>query len=206
MAVLRWIFVLVALALAVIARADVPSPGQSTVDPCLVLCPAGDLGFHVTVRGTIGNPYPFAYVVLAIGACPGFALCALTGNEPYSYQSDAEYQYVGMFADAQGQVTLPVRAGGGCPPGTVRVYADGVLLETRAVASPDQNGDSVVQAQDVSLLQSKLGSADPTGDLDCNGTVDGADLALLQSHAGHACAAPTGTAPGTWGRIKTLYR
>jgi hypothetical protein len=79
-------------------------------------------------------------------------------------------------------------------------------LATRALASPDQNGDGLVEAQDVGLLQAKAGSQDPTGDLDCDGSITPADVTLLQAHAGHACSLPTRTEPGTWGRIKTIYR
>ncbi|HKQ56750.1 MAG TPA: hypothetical protein VJY35_02675 [Candidatus Eisenbacteria bacterium] len=200
------LLLIAALALTPAAHADIPNPNQSTVDPCLVLCPAGDLTFHVVVRGFTGNPFAGSSVQIEYSACPGFHLCALTGGEPYTHLSLSGLEMVGVISDVQGMASFPVKAGGGCSSGAVKVYADGVLLANRALASPDQNGDGVVSAQDVTLLQAKLGTADPTGDLDCSGAVDGADLALLQAHAGHACAQPTEVRPGTWGRIKTLYR
>ena len=194
------------LAMATSAPADIPSPSQSVVDPCVVLCPAGDVTLHVLVRGQANQPFPNATVDLEYAGCPGFALCALTGGEPYTHLSGTGFELVRVMSNAQGEAVFPVRAGGACPWGSVRVFADGIVLALRALASPDQNGDGIVGAADVAVLQTKLGTTDPSGDLNCDGTVDGADLAVLNAHTGHACALPTRIESGTWGRIKTLYR
>ena len=197
---------LAALALPTTARADLPSPGQSSVDPCVVLCPAGDLILHVVVRNAVGNVKPGAQVDLDFSACPGFQLCAPNGSEPYTHLSGPGVEVLRMTSDAQGAAAFPVRAGGSCPAGSIIVRANGVPLAIRALASPDQNGDGIVGAQDIALLQSRLGTTDPTGDLDCDAVVSNADLAILQSHLGHACSLRTPSRPGTWGRIKMLYR
>src|SRR4030095_7774745 len=51
-------FLILVLARPTIAGMPVPSPTQSSVDPCLVICPSGDFTFHVTVRDQIGAPIP----------------------------------------------------------------------------------------------------------------------------------------------------
>ena len=202
---LRWIL-LPALLCAAPALGDVPSPNTSTVDPCLVLCPAGDLVFKVVVRFTNGLPYPGAWVDLEHSSCPDFRLGPPREGDPYQLLSGAGFALVRVTSDAQGVALFPVRAGGSCAAGGVRVYADGVLLATRALASPDQDGDGLVGASDAALLQAKTGGTDPTGDLDCSASVTAADAALLDAHFGHGWNLPTAARTGTWGRLKTLYR
>ena len=199
-------FVALGLAFATPVAADIPSPSQSVVDPCVVLCPAGDFTLHVLVRGQAGQIFVNSSVDLEYAACPGFALCAPTGSEPYTHLSGPGFESVRVVTNLQGQAALPVRAGGACPWGSVRVIADGVVIALRALASPDQNGDAIVGAADLAVLQTKLGTADPSADLNCDGVVDAADISILNAHSGHACALPTRTGTGTWGRIKTLYR
>jgi hypothetical protein len=197
---------LAAIAVPIAASADIPSPARSSVDPCVVLCPAGDLALHVIVRNAADIPQPGSVVDLEFSACPEFHLCAPLGGEPYTHLSGSGFDLVRTTANGQGAAVLPVRAGGGCPAGLARVYADGVPLALRAIASPDQNGDGIVQALDATLLQSKIGTTDPTGDFDCDGMVTSADVAILNAHMGHACAQPTPVRPDTWGRLKMLYR
>jgi hypothetical protein len=105
-----------------------------------------------------------------------------------------------------GVAELPIRLGGVCPDSLVAVYDEGVLLGRRSVVSPDQNGDEIVDAADLALLQAKLGLADPTGDFDGDGIVTAADVTLLQAHMGHACSAATPARPTSWGRLKLIYR
>jgi len=186
------------------ALADVPSAQMSTVDPCLVACPGGDIPFNIVVRHIDGRPVAGPAVVISYYDCPTFHLCALNGTESYSY--DAPSSSLHEIGDNTGHATFSLRAGGACPSGTVGVYANGVILATRGLASPDQNGDGVVDGQDFGILQAKVGGADPTGDLNCDGAVTSADVALLQQHMGHLCTGPTPVRPGTWGRIKTIYR
>jgi len=196
---------LLSLALFTSAGADVPSPSASFVDPCLVLCPAGDITFHVVVRNIVGIPIPGAAVDIEYSACPGFHLCSPAGSEPYEHLSLPGFETVRVIADGAGRANFPVRAGGTCPAGLVTVYADGVLLAQFALASPDQDGNGDVDAGDSVVLQSKLGLDDPTGDLTCDGSVSGI-LLEFDRHVGHTCELPTDVPPATWGRLKTLYR
>src|SRR5689334_20762333 len=58
------------------ASAAVPSPANSQVDPCLVLCPAGDFTFHVVVRDIANVPVAGASVVVNLCNCPNVHLCS----------------------------------------------------------------------------------------------------------------------------------
>ena len=186
-------------------RANVPSPAHSTVDPCLRVCPAGDMTFHVLVRDFSANPVAGSTVVIDLCSCPGVILCPPTGSEPYTLSGGCT---VLMPTNGAGVADLPIRAGGTCRGSAVRVFADGILLTTlTAVSSPDQNGDATVSAVDQGILAARLGGPyDPTGDFNCSGALEAGDQAILAGHLGHSCAAVVPVLPGSWGRIKTIYR
>ena len=57
------------------AIASPPSATFSTFDPCLVVCPAGDIVFHTVIRDVGGNPIPNSLVVLDFSRCPMFVHC-----------------------------------------------------------------------------------------------------------------------------------
>ncbi len=115
-----------------------------------------------------------------------------------------------MEANALGVADFPLRAGGTCSGGSIKVHAGGAPLATRtAVASPDQNGDAVVNATDNAILGVKLaGPYDPTADFNCSGALEAGDQAILTVHGGggHGCSVVVPVWPGTWGRLKILYR
>ena len=109
---------------------------------------------------------------------------------------------------ANGMVTFPARVGGGCGAEMVRVYGDGVLLASRILASPDQDGDGVVTVLDGAILTAKVGGGDLSGDLNCSGTVTNDDL-LVQGnqHGSHSCNGIVNPVqPRTWGALKLHYR
>lgn len=190
---------------AATAFADVPSAEWSVVDPCLVFCPAGDDTFHVLVRKILGRPYAQPIVVIDYNDCSNLRVCPPLGDEPYIHQE--QNHVIRMTGDNQGNTHLPVRAGGGCAANTIRIYADGVQLATRAFASPDQSGDGVVDGRDLTLLQLRIGSPDPSADLDCDGVVTPADASILLAHSGHSCGGGATSSPApSWGRVKQIYR
>jgi hypothetical protein len=177
------------------ARAQVPSPANSSVDACLIVCPRGDFVLHVTVRNEIGNPIPGSSVAVdlcptpTVHLCPALTVCTLQS-----------------VTDGNGQVAFAIEAGG-ITTGPVNVIADGVILRQLTVASPDRNGDLVVDATDVALVSGRQGMVDRTADLDCDGSVvDAQDVAVAQAHVGHVCSGPTRTVPSSWGSVKTIYR
>jgi len=186
------------------ARAAVPSPSASTVDPCLRVCPAGDMNFHIVVRDLASNPINGSIVTVDLSNCFALTICPPLGTEPYAFGPSTSLM---MMTDAAGVADFPIRAGGACL-GTVRIFADGVLLALRANAtSPDQNGSGVVDANDQTLLALKLtGPFDPDADLNCSAALEPGDTAILNAHLGHACLAVVPVAPRSWGTIKTIYR
>jgi hypothetical protein len=180
----------------------VPSPANSTV-PCLVACPGGDLSFTIVVRDLINIPIVGSMVTVEFPECASFVHCP---QVPTGYLWDSGGRRAVVFTNAVGEATFALMGGGVCPGASVRVYADGVLLAARGLASTDQEGDLYVGLGDEALASGKLGTADPTADFDCSGVVTAADVAVITAHVGHGCEPVTPTVPRTWGRIKQLYR
>ncbi len=194
---IRALLLLIATSLVVAVPSTavaIPDPTTSTVDPCLIICPLGDFTFNVTVRDPASNPVANSTVQIDFCPTPSVHLCLVP---PCT---------VSGITNAAGAVSFSIR-GGGISATPVTIRADGVLLGTRPVASPDQDGNQTVNGADQAIGNGKLGAADPTMDLDCDqGVVDAQDLAVQQAHLGHTCSGPTPAKPGTWGRIKTIYR
>ena len=199
------------IALHAPAHAGVPSAANSTVAMCLTACPLGDMGFAITVRDLANNPIENGTVIVDFSSCPEAFICTTPGMAPDPYLLNIGARTMRMFTNAAGQVTFPLRVGGLCAPGTVRVYADGVLIAQRGLASPDQNGNGVAVAivdVDFDIALTKLGTNDPTADFDCDGDVDDDDLyVILGNHLSHACEGFVDPAKrSTWGRVKSHYR
>jgi hypothetical protein len=169
----------------------------------LVLCPAGDLQFHVVVRDLGSTPVPNSFVILDFSACPTFAHCA---SLPPPLIVNEAARTIGSLTDASGALTLAIPMGGICPGSGVRVFADGVLLATRSLASPDRDGNLSVDAADQAAIQALVGTSDPTADFNCDGTVTAADVDVVNQHLGHACVIPTPARPRSWGGFKLIYR
>jgi hypothetical protein len=149
--------------------------------------------FHVIVRDAINQPIPNSLVQVflcsdTLHVCP-MEDCPVTG-----------------LTNAAGQATFFIHAGGSRYT-PVSIVADGVPIGLSRIATPDQNGDLVVDGADLAIGNSKVGMADYTMDLDCDlNTVDAQDIAVLVSHIGHVCPGPTPTRSSTWGSLKTIYR
>ena len=185
-----------------LAEAGVPDPQMSTIDPCLVVCPSADAHFVMVVRDAFANPIANSTVVIDFSLCPAVDLCATEATDPYIVIG----RRVIRVTDAAGRVDFPIRAGGVCIPG-VTIQADGVTMGSRAVASFDQDGNLLVDAVDSAIAGTKVGTNDPTADFDCDHTVTQTEVALiLNDHEGHRCERPTPARPGSWGRLKSIYR
>src|SRR5262249_38814276 len=100
-----------------------------------------------------------------------------------------------------------LHAGGGSPCSRMLVLAQGLVIAERVgLASPDQNGDLLVDQADIDLMKAKLGSKDVTADLDGDGRVTPTDLLLARLHLGQRAEPATAAAPATtWGEIKGGY-
>lgn len=187
------------------AVAGVPDPNNSTVPQCLTACPDGDMPFTIVVRDLNSTPLGGVNVVLDFTACPDFTVCALKPTDPYLWNPAT--RQVSAGTNAAGSVTFPIRAGNLCDTAHgVLVFASGVMLAGRTMASPDQNGDQLVDGVDDAIVTGKVGLPDPTADFDCDGTVTLADVGVVQAHFHHACIEPTKAESRSWGGVKIIYR
>ncbi|HEY6195305.1 MAG TPA: hypothetical protein VI504_09710 [Candidatus Eisenbacteria bacterium] len=183
------------------SRGAVPSPATSTHDPCFVVCPLSDLSYHVTVRDAANIPVAGSTVVLDYSQC-GFVHCQ---NPGLGVTANNALKTMTTTSNAAGVATFPLAMGGCCP--AVKIFADGVLLATVSMASPDQDASLVVNGTDTAILTGLVsGPYNVCGDLDCNGSLGANDLGILQAHNGHTCDGVVPTQSRSWGRLKTFYR
>jgi len=185
------------------AHGEGPDPLGSYVAPCLVACPAGDSNFVVITRQFDGSPWMHGQVTVDFCACAGFRLVT---NRSRSYVVMPSGCAIARDPDALGVSFFPIAGGGTCTQGEARVYADGIPFGSRAIASPDQDGDWVVTEADVALLAGKLGRSDSKGDFDCDGVVSITDIAIVRSHLGHMGDLLTSLRASSWGGLKIAYR
>jgi hypothetical protein len=177
-------------------EADVPNPATSEADPCLIVCPAGDSLFRVIVRDNSFNP--LAGHTTEIDLCDCANVLVAPGGTSYDLVDGC---IVRCLTDRLGRADFYLLGGGICSGASIEVKAYSnttpLLLAIRsAMASPDQNGDLVVDTDDLAAVESKVGTSDPTADFDCDGSVTGADLAIAQEHLGHAAPTAVGVPDG----------
>ena len=190
------------------AISAVPSPVTSSLDRCFVVCPAGDITFHVVVRDPASNAVANSTVVLDFSGCPTFVHCS---GLPSGIVDDVHRTITGT-TDVNGVVNFSIPMGGICPMAVepaafgVEVVADGVLLGSRNMASPDRDGNLFPDALDLAAIQALVGTNDPTADFDCDGMVTAADVAIFEQHLHHACPLVVPARSRSWGEIKLIYR
>lgn len=188
------------------AIASVPSPVNSTFPSCIQVVPGGNFVTTIVVRDLIGNPIAGSVVELSYANCAGLAVCPnVPPLDPYTH--DPVAKTITLSTNSSGIASFHLRAGGGCVNSGVDIRADNVFFGSARVVSADQNGDLVVNATDVALVTPKIGTADLSGDVNCDGVVNANDLSEVQSLSfGNACDNPTPTRPTSWGSLKILYR
>lgn len=202
----RFVTLVTAAVLLVAARpalAAVPSASNSSVDLCVVATFDGSHLLHVVVRDLAGNPVPSSFVVVDLSACTTATFCPIPCT---ACAYNAAAKTVSALTGGTGAVSFDLRVAGHCPNTTVRVFADGVLLGSRALASPDRDGDGTVTTTDVAAVHALLGSVDMSADFDCSGIVDPADEAFTAFYVHTACDHPVPALTRSWGRLKQLYR
>ncbi len=186
----------------------VPSPLNSSVDPCVVTSPDGTLLFTVVVRDLANNPCESSVVVMDFSRCPMVAFCP---NPCTGCVTDPDARSVRKTTDAAGVVTFDLRMGGECAVDSVWVFADGVMLGRRGCASLDMNGDLAVTDADVAEYSARWDSPDqsldPGIDFYCGGGGGShASMALLLAHLGSDCDTVVPVRPQSWGALKFRYR
>lgn len=203
------LFVTAVVLIPAVAIAAVPSPANSTTPPCLAPCPMGDVALTVVVRDFANNPVAGSSVVFSFADCPNAFLCPPRPNDDYTV--DLTLRTIRAITDASGTVTIHPRVGGTGPAGSVGLFADGVLLRSYALASPDQNGNGVCVSlvdTDDAIFAAKLGALDPTADFNCSGgPVDAADQLYFFQHHSHSCDGFVDPViRKNWGSLKLHYR
>lgn len=185
------------------AVAGFPITSESYVDPCIVVCPAGDSIFTVFARR--GGTWSGDPVWIDFCSCPGLHLAPLSGGEPYAIYDNCNV--VRSNLEYNGLAEFPLKAGGVCSGAniTISLFVPTNFVRT-SVASPDQDGDLFVDAADLAIIEGKLGTSDPTADLNCDGLVNSTDMAIATAHLGHHSEVVTPTSRATWGRLKMTYR
>ncbi len=188
--------------------AGVPDPRFSDVPFCIGVCPGGDLSYSIDVRDVNSRNLPNVVVTLDLSQCAALSVLVCDGCPGASVFNNPGGYYQGV-TDANGVVTFRICGELHCPSGGrawVRVYAAGIWLGNVATVTPDVNGDLVVDALDVAQVTAAEGGTLPQDDLDCNGVVNAADVAIVSAHLGHFCADNLPTIPRSWGTVKAVYR
>jgi hypothetical protein len=185
------------------AMAGVPSPGNSTVPPCISLVgskagaadPVGN--FTVTVRDLANNPLNGASVVVDLSGCTDIAIC--------SDQLDAgalvncAAKTTRKFTNLAGQVSFIVLGGSNGSGnattllGGAKIYANGTLIGSPTAAAFDLDGSNGVGINDLSVWLTDFGTlgnpAFGRSDFDCSGSVGINDLSVWLTEFGNGTSA-----------------
>lgn len=192
---------------AAAAMAGVPSPANSTVPGAIVLV-GGSTGvadtvtgvFAVTVRDLANNPINGSAVAVDFSGAADLRVCSDQLNLESTVNCAAKT--VRRFTDAAGQTRFTIVGGsnGAAPSslrGTVKVFADGILLTNTTpaagfiAATADLDGGSGVGANDISRLLGDLGTGQPfqRSDLDGSGGLGANDISVELGILGRAGSA-----------------
>jgi len=187
----------IVLLLPGLALAATPDAGLSTVDPCLVTCPAGDTDFLVVVRDAGGAVIAGSVVEVDFCNCAGPQLCSPGGSGSCP---DGTQDIAILATNSAGEALFHLAEGGDGNGALVDIRADGVLLAQRTIKPMDTNGDFVADTSDFSY-------SNLSNDYNCDGAVNFSDFAIFGNHGSfsHSCTGPVDTAPRTWGSVKALW-
>ena len=164
------------------------------------VCPQGDAD-EVQVNGTIRNSagapipgYPGEFIGLDCAEIVGY------GSGPDSTRS-ANTDFNGVARIRFNEAGYS--SAGECNP--VMVEVEGVIFTTlqnnKKIRFFDMNGDGFVDASDLAMLASHMGSdpSDLFADLDNDGVVCSLDADVMALHLGHSGFAPSNAPPEVWG-------
>jgi hypothetical protein len=166
---------------------DIPECDCTQMDSCMVLCPAGDIPFNVFLYTDAACETPlvgfdcirisFPYSEPYVAPCP---------NDP-----DWPYIYPDGPSNSEGQLVFNPKILGCAPGGEVLLQICGCMdIEIPCAKSLDVDQNGEVDAHDVALCDSLMGSTYCCLDFDCDGIVDTDDRDLMLEHLLHSC---TGT-------------
>jgi hypothetical protein len=167
--------------------------GDSTCAPGAAICPNGDYDnviVTVTVRDCYGTPLP-GHTAVVQASPAGAPFCYCPDGEPPP--NDYEDTKISPATNGAGVTTVVFAKFGGC--GDMQFYAQvGTVLAGPSVAiyiaSPDNNGDCVVDLIDFGNFATGYFGTDPCHDYNCDGVVDLIDFGNFATHYFHTCTFP----------------
>ena len=146
-------------------------PTYSTADPVLILSPAGNLLFDVTLKDNTGLPVEgSANCWLDFSQVSGLTACISETSWPLVYVSDP--------SDTDGLISISVGAGG-CSANLVKVMSTHGEIAQVPIKSLDHDGSLRVTAADF--------VGDDCNDYNTDGNVDDADWDFLALHMDLGC-------------------
>jgi hypothetical protein len=185
------------------APAAVPSPSNSVLPSTMSSCPDGTVLTQVLVRDIANNPILGATVALDFSDCAAFQAC----DPPCDGCGiDRPGHVVRLATNSTGLAFFDLRLGGACRGERVKVYADGLLLGSVPYAPIDQTGDLAIGDDDVAIVSGLLGTGETSADFNGDHVVDATDLAIVRSHLGSVCIGAVPARARTWGALKTIFR
>ncbi len=147
------------------------SPDKALV-PCALFCPAGDLG---------------VVSLIFEDDLSGLPIVGLPADR-YGIEVDGIFYPGAGPTDATGRGVIPFAAADamrdGCRDGYI-VACGTVVYGPFKILSVDINADGIVDQDDLDEIQPYLGSTQSCYDLDGDGVVTAADVALVNQHLGH---------------------
>ena len=185
------------------AMAGVPSPGNSTVPPCISLVgnlagvpdPVGS--FTVTVRDLANNVLSGASVVVDLSGCTDIKMCS-DQLDPATTNICAA-KTTRKFTNVAGQVSFRVLGGSNGSGnattllGGAKIYANGTLIGSPTASVFDLDGANGVGINDLSVWLGDFGTilnpAFGRSDFDCSGGVGINDLSVWLTQFGNGTSA-----------------
>lgn len=152
-----------------------PFCDSTMYDPCLVICPLGDIPYSVIVKDSCGNPIcDPTNVWIDFSQCPTEPCSTQVATWPKAFPDSCD--------PATGEHIFNIHASSlDCIDCNPILYINGQPCAELTARFLDINGDLCVTPNDF------LG-APPCNDYDCDGDVDADDQAFHQSHWDHCCA------------------
>jgi len=150
-----------------------PDCNKSYTDPCIKICPAGDIPFNVFLKGSSDNPIVgYSNIWLDFSSCSGITPCTT---------QQWTLVYPTAPSDSSGKVTFYMMAGG-CDTGClVQVKASCGTIASVPVRTLDNSGNLYVSYSD---FDDSYGLC---RDYNCDDTVDYKDLSIFNEHKRHSC-------------------
>jgi hypothetical protein len=175
---------------------------------CYVACPSGDLSFGFCIS-YLGEPLlvHHSQVYMKIVCYEGCIIeCPLESLDKCAYiwypacvntpGCGSGYNWAFRIGGCGTQALISLHMLNDPTP----FYVANITIKT-----PDFDCDGKVGQKDENALNSAMGGSAPCYDLNCDGIVDNADLAIFLAHKNHNCDQIIGVQELSWGAIKSMY-